>query len=203
MVDSSVEQYCIHLPDLSTKVTNEEIAKLFNVHVANVLIRPQNSLAQHLVDNERTSYEAWVLNVGIKHEAEELAKRVNGTQIPFTIIRCEAIVEQVKTFELCEHYRNGACRYSISCNKKHILCVKPITCENTECYYGHAPSRNVVSKHEPLSGRCESNESGENGESGTPFLPALSSRSENILKYSSPLLWQKNSLTHSRMRWRR
>lgn len=159
IVDSSVRQYCIHLPLLSTEVTNEEIAKLFGVHVANVLIRPQNILAQHLVENERTSYEAWVLNVGDKHETEALAKRVNGTQIRSTIIRCEAIIERVKTFELCEQYRKGACLYSISCSRKHILCVEPTTCDNNECLYGHASSRNVVTTHKPLSGRCESDAS--------------------------------------------
>jgi hypothetical protein len=134
-------------------VTNEQLASLFNVHVANVLIRPFNPSAQHLVENQRTSYEAWIINVGDMEETQNLAKQINGREFGGTIIRCKAIVEPVKIFELCEHFQIGKCAYSVSCIMKHVLCVQSDTCNDTKCWYGHTSLRSTASEHRPKTGK--------------------------------------------------
>ncbi|CAF0983955.1 unnamed protein product [Rotaria sp. Silwood1] len=153
ILNSNDQEFCIHISNLSTKVTSEDLASLFNVHVANVLIRPFNQLTEHLVESQRTPYEAWIINVGNKKETQRLAKQINGRTMNNTIIRCEAIVEPLKVFELCEKFQNGKCEHSISCNMKHVSCVKSDTCIDTKCWYGHPSSRNVVSQRRPTSGR--------------------------------------------------
>lgn len=145
------------MPKLSPNVTNIQLASLFGVHVANVLVRPPNALTQHLVESDRKPYEAWIVNIGDEQTIKKLTKDTNGKMIGDTIIRCNTIVRKVDTAELCENYQNGKCEYSISCNMIHFQCVKPDTCDNDECWYGHTTNRPYASKQRPKSGKFHNN----------------------------------------------
>lgn len=66
-------------------------------------------------------------------------------------IQCQAIHMPMNVFDLCARFQRGKCPFSIGCDQKHALCVEPMTCKNTYCWYGHDAKRKIRSAHRPAS----------------------------------------------------
>ena len=148
---SDIVEYCIHVTNLPNDVTGEELANIFRVDVANILIRPYNELQNHSPENERKPVEVWISDIGSKEYINKLANEKNESLLRGCRIHCQIIPTPVNHFDLCEYYQRGTCGFSISCQKKHIRCVEPIDCQNTQCWYGHDKQRRVRSERLPRS----------------------------------------------------
>ncbi|CAF3764252.1 unnamed protein product [Rotaria sp. Silwood1] len=155
IISSDVVNYCIHVTNMPKDVNSEELSMIFKIDITNILVRPYNELNQHLVENNRVQAEAWINEINNECFAQKLATEKNGSFLRGCNIHCEVICFPVKIFELCEYFEKGICRKSIGCENKHIRCVEPLQCENTQCWYGHNPQRRRKSER-----RSRSNEDG-------------------------------------------
>ncbi|CAF3930113.1 unnamed protein product [Rotaria sp. Silwood2] len=151
IIGSDVTEYCIHVTNMPTNVTGEDLSRIFRVDIANILIRPYNELNDHLVEDNRTQVEAWIKEIGSEQSAQKLAGEKNGFYLRGFKIQCQVIRVPLKIFELCRHFQQGTCSYSICCEMKHIRCVQPVTCENNQCWYGHDSERITKSIRRPTS----------------------------------------------------
>ncbi|CAF1488187.1 unnamed protein product [Adineta steineri] len=151
IVTSDVVEYCIHVTNLPNDVTGEELSNIFRVDVVNILIRPYNELQNHLAENQRIPVEVWIKDIGSKAFLQTLAEEKNESVLRGFSIQCQVIPAPVNHFELCQAYRRGRCPFSISCRKKHIRCVQPVNCPNTQCWYGHDAQRPDHFRRPPIS----------------------------------------------------
>ncbi|UJR19922.1 hypothetical protein I4U23_023054 [Adineta vaga] len=148
---SDMIEYCIHVTSLPNDITGEELSKIFRVDITNILIRPYNELQNNLVENERKPVEVWIRDIGSNESLQKLVQEKNGYCLRGCRIQCQVIPTPVNHFDLCRSYRKGNCRFSICCRKKHIRCVQPVGCRNTQCWYGHDEQRKTHSQRLPIS----------------------------------------------------
>jgi hypothetical protein len=137
--------------NLPNDVTGEELSNIFRVDVANILIRPYNELQNHLAEDNRKPVEVWIKDIGSNEFLQRLVKEKNESFLRDFRMQCQVIPAPVNHFELCELYQRGRCPFSIGCRNKHIRCVKPVECANTQCWYGHDEQRSIHSKRPPIS----------------------------------------------------
>jgi hypothetical protein len=151
ILKSDTPEFCIHVTNMPSDVTGEDLSTIFKVNIANILLRPFNELNNNLVEHDRIQAEAWIKEIGNEQAAHKMAKEKNGTDLRGFKIRCQAIRAPLNVSDLCERFQIGACLFSICCNMKHIRCVNEITCNNTQCWYGHDWQRTTKSERRPIS----------------------------------------------------
>ncbi|CAF4936692.1 unnamed protein product [Rotaria sp. Silwood1] len=148
---SDIPEYCIHVTNMPTDVTSEDLSSIFKVNIANILVRPHNELDDHLVESDRRQVEAWIKEIPTEQLAIRLAKEKTGFDLRGFQIQCQATRAPVNPFDLCGRFQTGKCPFSIGCDQKHIRCVEPITCKNTHCWYGHDKARRTRPARRPTS----------------------------------------------------
>ncbi|CAM4826376.1 unnamed protein product [Rotaria magnacalcarata] len=142
--------YVIHVTNLPTCVTSEEVSSVFRVPIAKIILYPCYRLERNCVVNGRSSSEAWIKNVGDKQTTQNLAEKISGYFIRTNKIHCEAILEPINEQELCENFRKGICQYSwTQCHYKHYSCYEPDTCKDEYCCFGHNQKRTTISIDRP------------------------------------------------------
>ena len=144
--------YVIYVPDLPIGVTSKELSRIFEVHVAQILVRPGFNLEKYHMVHGHSSSEAWIKEVGQEVDVRKLASRKSGEWLHGCQIRCEVILEPIEEQELCKHFEKGLCRYN-PCHYKHYQCSEQDTCENVECRLGHSKRRKTVSKTQSKEGK--------------------------------------------------
>ena len=114
--------------DLPVEVTSLDLASLFQVNPADILLKPANPLQQHIRSAEGSALgEAWIK--GTSHPSKSLGGHP---------IRTEVVKEPVQSSQCCLEFRQGLCRRLASeCFYQHTLCSQPDSCESVECVYGH------------------------------------------------------------------
>ena len=120
------------------------------MNIENILVRPHNELNDRLVESDRSQIEAWIKEIANEQLAQKLATEKTGTNVRGFKIQCQAIHVPVDVFDLCKRFQNGKCSFSIGCDQKHILCVEPMACKNTRCWYGHDAKRKTKSVRRPI-----------------------------------------------------
>ncbi len=123
--------FCIHVTNLSSNSSGEELSKIFEVPVEYVLMDTMKN-------------EAWIKNVFRKDTAETKARNHNGKRIDNQIIECRAKAELIHIAKLCSYFRSGTCTYGDKCANIHVLCKDPDKCSQNNCYYGHSRRRPAV-----------------------------------------------------------
>ena len=132
-------------------VTSGELAKLFSVHAAEILLRPGHQLSSHLTSDDLSTSEAWIKHRFDQKTAQTLAEKYSEKRIRGVKIQCNVVQEPVSTSELCRDYEEGSCKYpSDQCNYKHIRCNEADVCENRKCWYGHSKNRKIKSDGRPM-----------------------------------------------------
>ncbi|CAF1527907.1 unnamed protein product, partial [Rotaria sordida] len=148
---SDIPEYCIHVNNMPTDVTSEDLSSIFKVNIANILVRPHNELNDRLVESDRRQVEAWIKEIPTEQLALRLAKEKTGFNLRGFQIHCQATQAPVNPFDLCGRFQTGKCPFSIGCDQKHIRCVEPIKCKNTHCWYGHDKARRTRPARRPTS----------------------------------------------------
>ena len=120
--------FWIHITNLSSNTTGEDLSKLFDIPVEFILL-------------DTVKNEAWIKNIFRKDMAESKATRYNGTRLNNRAIKCQANVELIHIAKLCSYFRAGDCNNGDRCSARHILCSNPINCSQKNCYYGHLKQR--------------------------------------------------------------
>jgi hypothetical protein len=157
IVSSDIPEFCIHVTNMPTNVSSEELSSIFKVDIANILVRPYHELNNNLVESNRQQVEAWIKEIGNEQSAQRLATEKTGTDLRGFKIQSQAIRASLNIFDLCKHFQEGTCLFSIGCNMKHILCVEPVDCNNTRCWYGHTSQRRTRSERRPTSSNRKQN----------------------------------------------
>ena len=139
--------FCIHVTNLPSTVTSEELSLIFGIRVTNILLQHNITQSSCSSVHKTVSCEAWVKNVGNESRTRQLAKRASKTEVRGLKIECQCVKEPIYMSELCTHFRKGSCRHlNGTCFYKHILCDKPNDCFDITCNLGHATSRQIVQK---------------------------------------------------------
>jgi hypothetical protein len=139
---------------MPTDVTSDDLATIFNVHVADILLRPGYQLNSHVTSNDQLESEAWIKRVGDRQATEALASKTSGTNLRGFQIHCDVVHDPLNIAELCRNFEKGICDYpQEKCNFKHITCHEPDTCENKKCWYGHNKRRQTASIKRPFQGK--------------------------------------------------
>jgi hypothetical protein len=151
---SDSRPYCIHVTNMPIDVTSEELSFIFQVHVADILLRPGYQLSPYLASDDRLESEAWIKHMSDQQTARDLAKKHSNVEIRGFKIYCDVIQEPLNKSELCRDFERGDCQYSTEeCYYKHIMCDEPDECENKECWYGHNKKRQITSDRRPILGK--------------------------------------------------
>ena len=128
-VDLSPSLRCTHLTNLPADVTSRELASIYRVHVADILLKPANPLQSHLKSpGQSLSAEAWIK--GTLHSSKQL----RGVQIS-----SEIVTEPRQSAQFCRKFQQGQCdRLSGECFYQHTICSQPDSCTSTDCVHGHS-----------------------------------------------------------------
>ncbi|CAF1075094.1 unnamed protein product [Rotaria sordida] len=151
IVSLDVPEFCIHVTNIPNDVNSDELSTIFKVDIVNILVQPHNELNDHLVENSRIQVEAWIKEIDNEQSTQKLAKEKHGLYLRGFRIQCQDICVTLEIFELCEHFQNETCSYSICCDMKHIQCVEPSTCGNIQRWYGHDSQRTTRSERRSIS----------------------------------------------------
>jgi hypothetical protein len=118
------DKYCIHLTNLSSSVSANQLALMLNISVQDILI-------------DTFHRAAWIKDLDKKERAESLAAQYRNQRLGEELISCQAMREEIHVSELCSFFRVGTCKRENDCNQKHVRCKDPAECINKDCYYGH------------------------------------------------------------------
>ncbi|CAF1157811.1 unnamed protein product [Rotaria sp. Silwood1] len=144
--------YCVHITNLPPSITSEQLSLIFEVHVADILIRPQ-AIPEENEISEMLPWEASIKHSGNHQIVEKLVKKLGRRQLDSYTIQCECIQEEVHPSQLCEQFEIGQCKYQNDCNFKHWMCNEPDTCEDENCWFGHNERRTLKSNSRPRKER--------------------------------------------------
>ncbi|CAF1455218.1 unnamed protein product [Rotaria sp. Silwood1] len=147
--------YCIHVTNMPSDITSEELSLLFDVHVADIILQPEYSLNEYLVKDDQLNSQAWIKNIDKEQNIRYLAIKKSQTNLRGFQIHCNVINKPIYQFELCRNFELGKCEFSSqTCNYKHIICNQPNTCDNNQCHYGHSKKRQIISNKQNIE-YCE------------------------------------------------
>ncbi|CAF2918022.1 unnamed protein product [Rotaria sp. Silwood2] len=150
-------QFCIHVTNIPLDVTSEELSQIFNIHIADIVIKPGYLPNEHLTSNDQIDSEAWIKNIGSEKLTRDLAIKNSKIKLRGLPIKCDVIHEPIHTFELCRNFKNGLCKYYHKCQFKHIMCNQPENCLDEQCHYGHSKKRLVTLNDKEDDENCEKN----------------------------------------------
>ncbi|CAF3866485.1 unnamed protein product [Rotaria sordida] len=157
MMATTKSVFCIHVTNIPLDVTSEELSQIFNIHVADIVIKPGYIRNECLASKDQINSEAWIINIGNEKKIRDLASKNSKIKLRGLQIKCDVINEPVYPFELCRNFKTGVCKYQIKCQFKHIMCNQPETCPDEQCFYGHNRKRQVTSNVEEDNENCEKN----------------------------------------------
>ncbi|CAF1163774.1 unnamed protein product [Rotaria sordida] len=147
--------YCIHVTNMPSDITSEELSLLFDVHVADIILQPEYSLNEHLVKDDQLNSQAWIKNIGKEQTIRDLTIKKPQINLRGFQIHCNVINKPIYPFELCRNFELGKCEFSSQlCYYKHIICNQPNTCDNNQCHYGHSKKRQIISNKQNIE-YCE------------------------------------------------
>lgn len=127
-------------------VTSEELSNIFQVDVADILIKPGYQLNEYLSSDDQRNSEAWIKPIDNQKSLIDLVNNKSKTNLRGFEIYCDIINEPYKISELCREFEKDACQYlQNQCYYKHILCDQPDSCKDEECHYGYSKNRPIQS----------------------------------------------------------
>ncbi len=128
-------KFCVHVRNVPPDVSGEQLAKIFNSNVWDVLIRKGS-------DPDRDPFEAWIMNISTMSDAEQLAVSVKF--IGDMVIQCDAEIEPLNEWTLCSGNRDGYCKHKHDCIYRHVTCASGDKCTNVECPFSHSKQRKIT-----------------------------------------------------------
>ena len=144
---------CIHVFNIPSDVTSEELSNRFSVHVADILLRPANPESAHLVSDNESTAEAWIKHLSNRRSMEDFVKKYSRSVIRGCEIFLDIVEEPFSISELCRDFERGVCgRSADRCFYKHINCDAPDDCDNVKCWFGHSRKRSLSSDKQPIEG---------------------------------------------------
>jgi hypothetical protein len=118
------------------------LANIFGSHVWDVLIRKG-------FHPDIDPFEAWIMNLSIMADAEQLAgsvKCIDGVDI-----QCNVEQEPLNEWTLCGGNRDGWCKHGNDCIYRHVTCASGDDCTNEKCPFSHSTRRDIAPnpRHKP------------------------------------------------------
>jgi hypothetical protein len=116
-------------------VSGEQLANIFNSNVWDVLIRKG-------LHPDTDPFEAWIMNIPLISDAEQLAATVKF--IDEVEVECSAENEPINEWTLCSGNRDGWCKHRDGCIYRHVTCTSGDDCANEEWPFSHTKRRKIV-----------------------------------------------------------
>ncbi|CAF4947960.1 unnamed protein product [Rotaria sp. Silwood1] len=128
-------KFCVHVTNVPSHVSGEQLAILFRSRVWDVLIRKS-------INADTDPFEAWILKLNTLADAQQLAisvKTIDGIDV-----QCNAEEEPLNEWTLCSGNRDGWCKHDNDCIYRHVICKYGDECMYDQCPFSHSTKRNIV-----------------------------------------------------------
>jgi hypothetical protein len=127
-------QFSVHVRNIPPHVSGEQLATIFNSNVWDIIIRKG-------IHPDTDPFEAWIMNIAVESDAEELATTINC--IDGVDVQCNVEREPLNEWTLCNGNRDGYCKYGNNCVYRHVTCVSGDGCQKEECPFSHTKQRKI------------------------------------------------------------